>query len=83
MIVEYPLDNRLTVSNDRTYEEVALLGLVKQRMLQKLDDRRKFIFVYIFELGNTQKETAEVLGVDESSISRHMKIIRETLAPFK
>lgn len=68
---------------DITSEEIILLELVKQRMLQKLDDRRKFIFLYVFELGKSQKEAADVLGVNETSISRHMRNIRSILKPFR
>ncbi len=68
---------------DITYEEVMLLELVKKNMLKKLSDRRKFIFVYLYDLGKSQREVAEVLGVNETSISHHIKGIRDILAPFK
>lgn len=70
------------IPRDITLEEVAFLDIVKQRMLQKLNDRRKFIFLYVIELGKTQAETAAVLGVNKTSIVRHIKIIRDILAPF-
>lgn len=81
--MEIPLNNKIYIPQDITSEEIALLDLVKQRMLKRLDDRRKFIFLYIFELGKSQKEAATVLGVNETSITRHMKVIRKTLTPFK
>ena len=81
--IEIPLNENLSVSRNTTLEEMALFDLVKQRMLQKLNDRRKFIFLYIYELGKTQKDTADALGINETAITRHMKIIRKTLRPFK
>jgi len=71
------------VPRDATLEELQFLDLVTQQMLKKLDDRRKFIFTYVFLTGHTQDEAAEVLQVDKSSVSRHLSIIREILAPFK
>jgi len=82
--IEHSFNNReITIPRDITLEELALLDLVKQKMLQKLNDRRKFIFLYVFELGKSQKEVSEVLGVHETSVSRHMRKIREILTPFK
>jgi len=68
---------------DATSEELAFLDLVKRSMLKKLDDRRKFIFLYCYELGHDQREAAEVLQIHETNVSRHLKRIREILAPFK
>lgn len=66
-----------------TYEEEIFLTLVKQRMLQKLDDRRKFIFLYCIDMGHDQREAAAVLGVHETNISRHLRRIREILGEFR
>lgn len=60
------------------------LDVVKKHMLQKLEnDRQKFIFVYIYELGHHQNEAAEVIGVHETNISREMDRIRELLESFR
>lgn len=68
---------------DMTTEEIFLIELVKKRMLQKLTDRQKFIFIYCFELGQKHKEAADVLGVNETNVSRQVKRIRNILTPFK
>ena len=68
---------------DMTPEESTFLELVKRRMLTKLDDRKKFIFLYVFEMGHMKKEAAEVLGVDSAIITRQIKRIRRLLSPFK
>ena len=68
---------------DMTPEESTLLDLVKRKMLTKLDDRKKFIFLYVFEMGHQKNEAAEVLGVDSSIITRQIKRIRSLLSPFK
>lgn len=75
-------DRPIIIPRDITLEEIAFLELVKQNMLKKLNDRRKFIFIYNIEMGKTQKETAEVLGIDQSAVHRHLMKIREILAPF-
>lgn len=82
--VEVSLNGRfISIPRDITLEEIAFLDLVKQSMLKKLNDRRKFIFVYHIEMGKTQRETAEALGIDQSAIHKHLVKIREILAPFK
>lgn len=68
---------------DMTPEENMFIDLVRARMLQKLDDRRKFIFIYQMEQGHTKRETALVLGVNPTSITRHIKRIRAILSPYK
>lgn len=73
----------LIIPNDVTPEELALLDVIKRNMLRRLDDRGRFLFVYVIELGHKQYEAAEVLGIDESNIVKYMKRIREVLAPFK
>ena len=75
-------DRNIIIPKDITLEEIAFLELVKQNMLKKLNDRRKFIFVYHIEMGKTQKETAEVLGIDQSAVNKHLMQIRDILAPF-
>ena len=73
----------LTVPSDVTLEELFFLDLVKKNMLKKLTDRRKVIFLYCFELGNSHRDVAEILGIHETNVSRHIKGIREVLMPFK
>jgi DNA-directed RNA polymerase specialized sigma subunit len=43
----------------------------------------KFIFCYVFLLGNKQKDAAEILSINESNVSRHIKRIKITLKGFK
>jgi DNA-directed RNA polymerase specialized sigma24 family protein len=68
---------------DMTAEEIILLSFVKQHMLMKLSDRGKFLFLYCIEMGHDQREAATVLQVNETSVSRDMKKMREILSPFK
>jgi DNA-directed RNA polymerase specialized sigma24 family protein len=68
---------------DMTKEEAMFLEIVKQKMLEKLDDRRKFIFLYCIELGHDQRMAAEILNVHETNISRHLRRIREILGEFR
>lgn len=75
--------NELIIPRDVTSEEVAFLQIVKKRMLSRLDDRLKFIFIYCFELGHKQSDAAEVLHVTEPVITKQIKLIREILTPFK
>lgn len=79
---EIRLDS-LTLPISVTYEELAFLEIVKENMLRKLDDRRKFIFVYCIEQGHDQRSAARILGLHETNVSRHLKRIREILLPFK
>lgn len=73
----------MRIPADITPEETQFLQVVKKRMLEKLDDRKKFIFLYVFELGHEQKDAAEVLGVDNSIITRQIKRMRSLLSMFK
>jgi DNA-directed RNA polymerase specialized sigma24 family protein len=74
----------MELPHDMTQEEAFFIEIVKQKMLQKLkSDRRKFIFLYCIELGHNQNEAAEVLGVNEPNVSRHMKRIRALLSSFR
>lgn len=57
---------------------------VKKQMLKKLkSDRTKFVFVYVIEMGCSQREAAEVLQVHETEVSRQMKRIRQDLQEFR
>lgn len=83
-IFEFSINEKnIIIPKDITLEEIAFLDLVKQNMLRKLNDRRKFIFLYNIEMGKTQKETADVLQIDQSAVHRHLMKIREILMPFK
>lgn len=68
---------------DMTIEELSFIDIVKKRMLKKLDDRKKFIFLYVFEMGHKKNEAAEVLGVDSAIITRQIKRMRSLLSTFK
>lgn len=77
------LSDKLSVRKDTSAEEVYFLEIVKDSMLRKLTDRKKFLFLYCFELGRSQRDASEVLGLHETNISRAIKQIRKTLTPFK
>lgn len=77
------LSDKLSVRKDTSAEEVYFLEIVKDSMLRKLTDRKKFLFLYCFELGRSQRDASEVLGLHETNISRAIKQIRKTLTPYK
>ena len=77
------LSDKLSVRKDTSAEEVYFLEIVKDSMLRKLTDRKKFLFLYCFELGRSQRDASEVLGLHETNISRAIKQIRKTLTPFR
>ncbi len=77
------LDSEIQLPPDMTRDEIFFIKLVKQRMLQKLNDRHKFIFLYCIEMGNNQRAAAEVLQVHETLIAKHMKQIRKILGEFR
>lgn len=61
-----------------------ILDLLVIRMLKTIKNPvEKFIFCYVFLLGNKQKDAAEILSVNESNVSRHIKRIKITLKGFK
>lgn len=68
---------------DMTPEENMFLDIVMARMLSRLDDRRKVIFLYQMYMGHSKRETAQILGVNPTSITRHIKRIRTILTPYK
>ena len=73
----------ISMPPDVTREEVLFIDLVKAQMLAKLNDRRRFIFLYVIELGHTKKQAADVLGVNASVIGFHMNKIREILQMYR
>lgn len=73
----------LEMPKDITPEENMFIDLVKMRMLSRLNDRRKFIFIYALELGHSKRDTASVLGVNPTSITRHIKQIRDALSMYR
>jgi DNA-directed RNA polymerase specialized sigma subunit len=77
------LSEKLSVRRDTSAEEIYFLEIVKDRMLSRLTDRKKFIFLYCFDLGRSQRDAAQVLGLHETNVSRAIKQIRKILAPFK
>jgi DNA-directed RNA polymerase specialized sigma24 family protein len=68
---------------DITREEVLFLKLVKLRMLKKLSDRQKIIFLMVYDLGYSQFDAAQVLDVTEGAITHQKYKIRELLGEFK
>lgn len=73
----------LQLPHDLTYEEAMILDIVKEKMLQRLDDRQKFLFLYCYELGHDQLQAARLLEVSPALITRYFERIRHALAPFK
>lgn len=72
------------IPKDLTFEEMCILEAVKRHMLAKLHtDRLRFIFLYVIEMGNKQRDAASILGVHETEISRQLRYIREQLGEFK
>lgn len=70
--------------NDTSLEKALFNAHLKTLMIRALEsDRTRFVFVYVFELGYSQRETANAIGVHETEISRQMRYIRERLQPFK
>ncbi len=69
---------------DATQEEVLILSEIKHIMLRKLKtDRSRFVFVYVIDLGNSQREAARAMGVHETEVSRQLRYIRQQLQDFK
>lgn len=61
-----------------------VLDLIVIRMLKTLDNPiEKFLFCYVFLLGNHQKDAAEILGIHETNVSRRLKNIRIKLSVYK
>lgn len=61
-----------------------IIDLLIIRMLKTIKNPvEKFIFCYVFLLGNKQKDAAEILNINESNVSRHIKKIKNTLQSFK
>ena len=59
------------------------VDLIITRMLKVLKNPvEKFIFTYVLILGYKQKDAAEVLFVNETNISRHVKNITKKLKRF-
>lgn len=51
--------------------------LAMRSMIRELKNPvEKFIFVYVYILGNKQKEAAEALSIHETNVARHMKMMR-------
>lgn len=76
-------NEELEFPSDMTPEEGQFIEIVQQRMLMKLDDRRKFLFLYCLIEDHDQRMAAEVLGVHETNVSRHLRRIREILGEFR
>ena len=72
----------LNLPSDITREEILFLELVKIRMLQKLSDRQKVIFLMIYELNYTQFDASQVLDITEGAITHQKYKIRDKLSDF-
>lgn len=68
---------------DMTREENMFIELIKQRMLIKLNDRQRFIFLYCIELSHDQRQASAVLNVHETEIARQMREIRKILSEYR
>jgi DNA-directed RNA polymerase specialized sigma24 family protein len=77
------VSDELILPPDITQEENLFIELVKQKMLSKLDDRQKFIFLYCIELGHDQREAASVLNRHETNVARQMRRIRNILGEYR
>ena len=66
-----------------TREEMLFLEIVKIRMLRKLSDRQKVIFLMCFESNYSQFDAAQVLDVTEGAITHQKYKIREKLGEFR
>lgn len=73
----------LSLPNDITREEIMFLEIVKVRMLQKLSDRQKVIFLMCYDLNYSQWDAAQALGITEGAITHQKYKIRELLEGFK
>lgn len=70
--------------HDVTPEESQFINIIKMNMLKDLrQDRTRFVFLSVFEFGYSQFETAYMLGVHETEVSRQMRYIRERLSKYK
>lgn len=62
----------------------ALLDLVEKGMIITLTNRtEKFLYLYMWVLGHTGVEAAEVLGINTTNVSRHLKKMRHRLRHYK
>jgi DNA-directed RNA polymerase specialized sigma24 family protein len=73
----------LNLPTDMTREEMLFLEIVKIRMLRKLSDRQKVIFLMCFESNYSQFDAAQVLDVTEGAITHQKYKIREKLGEFR
>jgi len=71
------------VPTNELQNENYFFEIVKARMLMKLDDRSKFIFLYVFDMGHTKQDAAGILNVTPSIITRYVERIRVRLSSFK
>ncbi len=74
---------RIIIPADITREEILFLEIVKIRMLKKLSDRQKVIFLMCYESNYSQFDAAQVLDITEGAITHQKYKIRELLEGFK
>lgn len=81
---EYPLNDSLYARPAvaervlRQFQEVALMGLVKEKVAAPLTHREIQILSYIAN-GSTNKQVAHVLGISEQTIKNHVSAILRKL----
>ena len=81
---EYPINDSIIARPAiaervlRQFQEMALLGLAKEKVVAPLTNREIQILSYIAN-GNTNKQVAYVLGISEQTIKNHISAILRKL----
>jgi two-component system response regulator DegU len=77
---EYPINNSIIARPQiaervlKQFQEIALMGLMKERVVAPLTTREIQILSYIAN-GNTNKQVAHVLGISEQTVKNHISAI--------
>ena len=81
---EYPINDSVNANPAiaervlRQFQEIALMGLVKEKVAAPLTQREMQILSYIAN-GNTNKQVAHVLGISNQTIKNHVSAILRKL----
>ena len=81
---EYPINDNVIARPEiagrvlKQFQEMALAGLTKEKVVAPLTTREIQILSYIAN-GNTNKQVAHVLGISEQTIKNHMSAILRKL----
>ncbi len=71
------------MEDDIIYQQAYLLELIEKRMLKTLTKPvEKFLFIYIYQQGHKGIEAADVLDINTTNVSRHLKKMRRKLRPY-